>query len=189
MMEVDPQVLLESPWQVMVYRFRPVLIIAFRTVFGIIFAGVTGMISIAVGWGLFVFFGGQSAQTWFLVQIFAAGTGAGLGSIVAWFNIDRNTGLMMSLMVALAILGGVAGAWLGYEYGAYKTSLWSASAGTTIPLSPVTYSTMGAAVAANLAMLVFRLAASKLMVVDKVPQRLPPIQNGANASEPNSANH
>ena len=89
----------------MVYRFQPVLIIAFRTVFGMLFAGVVGMVSIAVAWGLFVFFGSLSAQAWFILQLCAAGTGAGLGSIVAWFNIDRNTKLMMTLMAAVAIIG------------------------------------------------------------------------------------
>ena len=161
-MEVDSQVLAESPWQVIVYRIQPVLIIAFRAIFGMLFAGVTGMVSIAVGWGLFVFFGGQSAQTWFIVQICAAGTGAGLGSIVVWFNIDRNTRLMLMLMAAVAVLGGLAGAWLGYEYGAYRNAIISERLGTTILLSPVTYATIGSAAMANLAMLAFRLTTSKL---------------------------
>lgn len=174
--------------QVMVYRFQPVLIIALRVIFGILFAGVFSMASIAVGWGLFVFSGSQSAQAWFILQLGAAGMGAGLGSFVAWFNIDRNTGLMMTLMVAVGVVGGLAGAWSGYEYGAYRTSLCCDKAGTTILLSPVTNSAIGATILANLAMLVFAFAKKTLTAQDRLSRRLPPLANGADATKYRSVN-
>lgn len=161
MVEVGSHVLVESRWAVMVYRFQPALMVAARAVFGTLMAGAIGMASIAVAWGLFVFSGSQSAQVWFIMQLCFAGTGAGLGSSMAWFNLDRNTRLLVMLTIAVAVLGGLAGAFTGYEYGAYRSARCCDQAGASILLSPVTYSVMGSMLMANLAMLVFRLARIK----------------------------
>ena len=140
------------------------------------------MASIAVAWGLFVFSGSQSAQAWFILQLSAAGAGAGLGSMSGWFTIDRNTGLMITLMVAVAVLGGLAGAWAGYEYGAYRTSICCDKSGGSVIFSPVTFSAMGATVMANLSMLLFAFAKNRLNAMDKLSHRMPPMANGADAT-------
>ena len=157
--------------QDMVYRFRPALIILARIISGLLLAGASSMVFIAVAWGLFVFSSSQSAQTWLILQLAAAGTGAGVGSMVAWFNIDRNTGLMLTLMAAVAILGGLAGSWLGHGYG-----------------SPITYLAIGAALMANLAMLVFRLAKNIFRTINDISHRRVSMAKLTDASEYRSVN-
>ena len=166
-----------------VSRFRAALILALRVGFGTLMAGALSMALIAVAWGLFVFSGSQSAQAWFILQLSAAGAGAGLGSVSGWFTIDRNTGLMMTLMVAVAVLGGLAGAWAGYEYGAYRSSICCAKSGGTIIFSPVTFSAMGATMMANLSMLLFAFARNRLAAIGKLSHRLAPVVNGADGSQ------
>ncbi|PKB64970.1 MAG: hypothetical protein BZY80_01255 [SAR202 cluster bacterium Io17-Chloro-G2] len=146
----------------MVYKFQPALIIAARIISGFFLAGAASMVSITVAWGLFIFASSQSAQAWFILQLCAAGMGAGSGSILAWFNIDRNTKLLVTMMVTVAILGGLAGAWAGYEYGAYRNALCCDKGGTIILLRPVTYSAVGSALLANLAMLIFALVRNRM---------------------------
>ena len=158
--------------QDMVYRSRPALIILARIISGLLLAGVSGMVSIAVAWGLFVFSSSQSAQTWSILQLVAAGIGGGLGSLVAWFNIDRNTRLLVTLMVAAAVLGGLAGSWLGHEYGA-----------------PITYPAIGSSLMANLAMLIFGLTRKILTAVGKVSHPRTPVPGVADANEYRSVNH
>lgn len=173
----------------MLHRFEPALIIVARIISGLLLAGFSSMVSIAVAWGLFVFSSSQSIQAWSILQICAAGTGAGLGSIVAWFKIDRNTSLLLTLMVAVAILGGLAGAWIGYEYGAYRSSLCCDKSGFTFLLSPITSSALGSSLMANLAMLVFGLARKNFPALNKLSNRGAPMANARDASNYRSVNH
>ena len=172
----------------MVYRFQPALIISARIVSGLLPAGASSMVSIAIAWGLFIFFISQSAQAWFILQLCAAGTGAALGRLAAWFNIDRNTRPLVALTGVVAILGGLAGAWSGYEYGAYRSAMCCEKSGATIFLSPVTYSAFGATVFANLVMLVFRLVRNRLVALERVAHRRHPMAGGADATKYRSAN-
>ncbi|PKB83057.1 MAG: hypothetical protein BZY88_03040 [SAR202 cluster bacterium Io17-Chloro-G9] len=128
-----------------------------RTVAGILMAGVFSMAGIAIAWGIFLFFGFQSAGIWFVLLLCSAGAGAGFGGFLAWLRIDdRHAGLALLTVVA-GVAAGVGGAWLGYEYGAYRSALCCDRSGATIAFSPATYSAFGAAILANVAMLTFGL--------------------------------
>ena len=91
-------------------------------------------------------------------------------------------------MVALTILAGLAGAWLGYEYGAYRSSLCCDRSGATILLSPVTYFALGSSLMANLIMLVFGLAKIRFSEFDRLSDRTAPMANRRGAPSYRSLN-
>ena len=155
----------------MVYKFKPALIIFLRTILGTIFAWFFSMAAIAVAWGLFVFSSSQSIETWLILKICAAGGGAGLVSMLAWFNIDRNTRALVMAMVAASTVGGLAGAWAGYNFAA-----------------PIPYTAAGASLMSNLVMLIFGLARIKLTALDKVSHRRAPMVDGRDSTEYRSVN-
>lgn len=161
----------ENLVQDVVYRIRPALIIFLRTILGIIFAWFFSMTSIAVAWGLFVFSSSQSIDTWLILKICAAGTGAGMVSMLAWVNIDRDTRALVMAMVAASLVGGLAGGWAGYNFAA-----------------PVPYTAAGSSLMSNLVMLVFGLARNKLTALDKMSPRRAPMVNGTDATEYRSVN-
>jgi hypothetical protein len=87
-----------------------------------------------------------------------AGAGAGLGSFLAWLRIDRNTRAGLLLMELLALAAGIGGAWGGDQYGAGQEVECCA-----MPTNrPMTYAALGAAVAANVTLMVFGLVRDTL---------------------------
>lgn len=128
-------------------RLGPLLVPIGRTVLGASLGVVLSMIGIAVAWSLFIFLGGQSSQTWLVSLFFGAGLGAGTAGFAAWLRLDRENSLELALTAALILGVGILGAWGGFEYGSTQEVECCA-----MPTkSPIYYTALGAAVAANVA--------------------------------------
>jgi hypothetical protein len=91
---------------------HPLTVIILRMVFGLIAACLLGLVGFLVGW--FVSPGGAAISTPILLG--AIGVLAGLGGFVAWLNPDVARPVLF-LALGIALLGGLAGAWLGFFYG------------------------------------------------------------------------
>lgn len=78
------------------------------------------------------------------------GVGAGLGGYIGWrIDLDGNSSGLMALMLPLALLCGLLGAWLGFQYGA-------SDEGTRVWRYPVTQATvLGAVAGANVGLLAY----------------------------------
>jgi hypothetical protein len=120
---------------------------------------VLSMLLLGIAWGLYIFSGAVSKTTLLVMSIAGAGLGAGLGASLAWLRIDRNPPLVLTLMFALGILGGVLGGWAGYQYGSNKEVECCAMPET----APFTYTAFGATLGANA--LVFALIIAREIVL------------------------
>jgi hypothetical protein len=128
-------------------RLGPVLIPIGRTAFGVCFGVVLSMTGIAMAWALFIFFGGQSANTWLGSLFFGAGLGAGIAGFVAWLRLDRENMAEIVLTGAIILGAGILGAWGGFEYGSTQEVECCA-----MPTkSPIYYTALGATAIANAA--------------------------------------
>ena len=125
-----------------------VLIIAGRTLLGLGLGVVLSMVALAISWALFIFSGATSRTTLLIMSMAGAGIGAGLGAYVAWLKIDRPPWSAVVISMLLAIVGGVIGGLIGYEYGANREIECCAEPQT----APFTYTAFGATLLANAAM-------------------------------------
>jgi len=135
-------------------RVQPVLVLVGRAVLGVLLAAVLSVIGIGIAWGMFVFWGAVSHVTLLLLFMTGAGVGAGIGSFAAWLRIDLapRTSVLMAVAMVL-ILAGIGGAWGGFQFGGTREV--ACCVGPAI--GPITYTTMGATIAANGAALVMVL--------------------------------
>ena len=132
----------------------PYLVPVGRTVIGLTLGVVLSMIGIALAWSLYIFFGGQSIDTWLASLFLGAGVGAGTAAFVAWLHLDRENGRVL-ILTALFVVGvGIAGAWGGYQYGSNQEVECCAMP----TVSPVYYTALGSSVVANAAGIVFAAA-------------------------------
>jgi hypothetical protein len=83
-----------------------------------------------------------------------AGLGAGLGGFLAWLRLEGDAFLLLLMAAALVAAAGIGGAWGGYEFGSRQEVECCAMPTVT----PVTYTAVGATVAASGAAMVFSLA-------------------------------
>ncbi len=135
-------------------RMGPYLVPVGRTVIGLTLGVVLSMIGIALAWSLYIFFGGQSIDTWLASLFLGAGVGAGTAAFVAWLHLDRENSRVL-ILTALFVVGvGIAGAWGGYQYGSNQEVECCAMP----TVSPVYYTALGSSVAANAAGIVFAAA-------------------------------
>lgn len=96
---------------------------AFRAFVGLVGGIVAAAVGYFVGWGVWGLLSvGSSSAIPFAVS--CAGLGGSVGALLGWAGVDRS-GRTLLLFLALALLGGLAGAWVGYAYGklAYDTSV------------------------------------------------------------------
>ena len=148
-------------------KVGPYLVPVGRTVAGVVLGVVLSMIGIAIAWSLYIFFGGQSIGTWLASLFFGAGLGAGSAAFVAWLHLDRETSLVLGLTALVVIGAGIAGAWVGYEYGSNQEVECCA-----MPTkSPIYYTALGSAVVANIAGLTF--AAGRAFLTKKRQTQFP----------------
>ena len=135
-------------------RMGPYLVPVGRTVIGLTLGVVLSMIGIALAWSLYIFFGGQSIDTWLASLFLGAGFGAGTAAFVAWLHLDRENSRVL-ILTALFVVGvGIAGAWGGYQYGSNQEVECCAMP----TVSPVYYTALGSSVMANAAGIVFAAA-------------------------------
>ena len=136
-------------------RVQPVLVLAGRIVLGILLATVFSVVGIGVGWAVFVFFGAVSHAALLALFMSGAGLGAGLGSYLAWLRVDRVPPWPVLLAMVLAmVLAGTGGAWGGFQFGANQ----EVECCVGPPITPITYTALGATAAANAAALVVGIA-------------------------------
>lgn len=135
-------------------KIGPYLVPVGRTVAGVVLGVVLSMIGITIAWSLFIFFGGNSVGAWLSSLFFGAGLGAGIAAFVAWLHIDQENSLVLGLTASVVIGAGIIGAWGGYEYGSARDIECCAMQ----TVSPVYYTALGSAVAANAAGVGFALA-------------------------------
>lgn len=91
---------------------HPLAIIFLRIIFGLIAAWLLGFGGFLVGW--FLSPGGAAIST--PILLCAIGLLAGLGGFVGWLNPDVARPVIF-LGLGVALLGGLAGAWLSFLYG------------------------------------------------------------------------
>ena len=126
------------------------MVLGGRTVLGVLLAVTLSVIGIGIAWGMFVFWGAVSHTTLLLLFMTGAGVGAGIGSFAAWLRIDLAPRASVSAAMALVIiLMGVGGAWGGFQFGGTREV--ACCVGPTI--GPITYTVIGATIAANVAAL------------------------------------
>ena len=106
------------------------------------------MVCLGITWGLFIFSGASSRNTLLIMSMVGAGLGAGIGAYVAWLKLDRSSWSFVSVAILLAVVGGVLGGMAGYQYGANREIECCAEPQT----APFTYTAIGAAILANVAM-------------------------------------
>ena len=105
--------------------FQPVLVLVGRAVFGVLLGGVLSVIGIGIAWAMFVFFGAVSHVTLMSLYLSGSGTGAAVGSLLAWTRIDHIPRTPVLLITGGFCFGGVLA---GYCTGVVATS---AGAGCT----------------------------------------------------------
>ena len=96
-----------------------------------------------------VLFGWASWAAWVASFTAGAGVGAGLGSLLAWLWLKGvGAGFTVSLAVA-AVAAGLAGGWVGYQYGLGVETECCARP----TMGPVACTVLGAVIGSNLAAL------------------------------------
>ena len=128
-------------------KLGPFLVPIGRIALGVCLGVVLSMVGIAIAWALFIFFGGQSANTWLASLYFGAGLGAGTGGFVAWLQLDREENLVLALTAVVVVAAGILGAWGGFEYG----STIEVECCAMPTKSPIYYTALGSAAGANAA--------------------------------------
>jgi hypothetical protein len=126
-------------------KFRPIVILTARGALGFLLAMVLSMVGLGTGWGFFVFFGATTLATLLIMLMAGAGIGAGLGVFVAWLRLDGDTRRNLILTLLLAMVAGIGGAWLGYQYGGVQETECCAMPDK----NPIIYTAFGATIVAN----------------------------------------
>ncbi len=122
------------------------MVLVGRADLGVLLAAMLSVIGIGIAWGMFVFWGAVSHVTLLLLFMTGAGVGAGIGSYAAWLRVDLAPRRSVLAAVAMAlILAGIGGAWGGFQFGA--TQEVACCVGPSI--GPITYTVLGATIAAN----------------------------------------
>ncbi len=120
--------------------------IAGRAGLGILLALALSYVGVWVAWGLYYFFTDTSSKP-LRDAMFLAGAalGAGLGGSLTWLRLDGNSLRVLLLTAAPGLIGGVVGAWLGYEYGLNREIKCCSDP----PVNSFSYAALGATLAAN----------------------------------------
>ena len=117
-----------------------------RAVLGVLLAALLSVIGIGIAWGMFVFWGAVSHATLLSLFMTGAGVGAGIGSFAAWIRMDLAPPTSVLVVMSLVlILTGIGGAWSGFQFGASQDV--PCCIGPAV--GPITYTVLGATVAAN----------------------------------------
>ena len=134
---------------------QPVLVLAGRAVLGVLLAAVFSVIGIGIAWAMFVFFGAVAHATLLVLFMFGAGLGAGGGSYIAFLRVDWvPTAPMLTAIGLTLLLAGIGGAWGGFQFGANQ----EVECCVGPPVTPITYTAIGATLGANAAALVMAVA-------------------------------
>ena len=123
-----------------------ILAIFGRVGLGLLLALVLSFVGVWLAWGLYYFFTDTSSKTVRDVMFLSgAGVGAGLAGSLTWLRIDGNRLPVFLLTAVVGTAGGLAGSWIGYEYGLNKDVECCAKP----PFNAFSYAAFGATLAAN----------------------------------------
>ena len=123
-----------------------ILAIVGRVGLGLLLALVLSFVGVWVAWGLYYFFTDTSSKALRDAMFLSgAGVGAALGGGLVWLRIDGNRPTVVLLFFLVGLIGGLAGSWMGYEYGLKRAVECCAQP----PLSGFSYGAFGATMAAN----------------------------------------
>ena len=124
-----------------------IFIIAGRAGLGLLLALVLSYIGVWVAWGLYYFFTDTSSKPLRDAMFLGgAAVGAALGGSLTWLRIDGNTLPAVLVIGAAALVGGIAGSWIGFEYGLNREIKCCSDP----PVNAFSYAAVGATVVANL---------------------------------------
>lgn len=110
-----------------------------------------GLALVAAGLGVILarmgllLFGVTSWMGWLAMLLGGIGTGAGLGSVVAWLWLKGMGSFFSSFLTLTAIAAGVSGAWIAFRYGAGVEPECCASP----TMGPLAYAIVGAVIFSN----------------------------------------
>jgi hypothetical protein len=153
-------------------RFQPVLVLGLRAIVGSLLALALGTFGVGVGWILFVFVGATSHTTLLVMFMGGAALGAAGGGFLAWLRLDNNTRPLLLGTGAVLLLAGVAGAWGGFYFGSGQEGLYGAGP----PISPMTYTVLGAVAVSNgVALLLGVVQALRQVSIHRRPARQGPV--------------
>ena len=133
---------------------RAILVLVGRTLLGVLVALTLGPLGAGIGWALYVFSGAVSLNTLLGLLMGGAAVGAAAGVLLAWLRLDYNSPLWLGATAVVLLLGAIAGAWGGYQYGAVQEV--PCCAGPDI--APIAYVSLGAAAVAGGIGLVLNIA-------------------------------
>ena len=125
-----------------------------RTALGIGFALVFGAVGVVLGRMGLLLFGVTSWFGWLALLVGGIGIGAGLGSATAWLWLKGMGSIFTAILVPVAVIAGVGGAWYAFLYGTGVEPECCASP----DLGPIAYSILGAVLFANTATLLLGIA-------------------------------
>ena len=126
-------------------------VLAGRGLLGLVLAAVLSMVGLAIVWGLYIFSGVNDRTVFMIVTMGGGGLGAGIATNIAWIKLDRQRSYAVALTFLLCVAGGVFGGVIGYQIGANREYDCCAEPSA----NPFTYTAIGAAIAANVVMLLF----------------------------------
>lgn len=119
--------------------------IALRSVFGLLIGMFLSVAGFYAGW--FSSPPGPTLPTFFL--IFGSGLGAAAGGFLGWFKPEV-TRTVIGIHLVLALMGGLAGAWVGWELGPllYPEGLYRPGGTSSAP--PFVVAVVAASIGGNL---------------------------------------
>ena len=152
--------------------FRKLTAFSTRVLLGLGLSIVLSMVGLVIAWGLFVFSSSSDRIAFMLMNMVGAGVGASVGVSIAWVKLDGQQRGAFVLTLLLCLGGAIAGALLGYQYGANREMDCCAEPRS----SPFIYAAFGATIAGNAVMYLINVATYAIHMIRTgrrtVPERL-----------------
>lgn len=87
-----------------------------RAIFGVAGGMILALVAQLISWTVWVSLIGWSQGSFVVTLVIVSGIGAGIGGTAGWMRLDDGRRVMLKI-IALAISGGFAGAWVGVVIG------------------------------------------------------------------------
>lgn len=129
----------------------PVIAVALRAAFGLLVAGGLSFVGFFAGW----FSSPPGPNLPASMLIVGSGLGAAIGGLIGWFKPESSRSVKW-INLGLVLIGGLAGAWAGWQLGPiiYPEGLYRPG-GSIYNAPPFYVSIMGASVGTNVLAMMF----------------------------------